>query len=102
MNLLIDEWRGWRLINRVDNRSYYVHDTKGGTALLVTHSDGNRAIPVSRGDVWDASIGWDTCYPGFCPEPEIGRKRTKITLRRPLAAGARHDGTLSAVLRAAK
>lgn len=30
----------------------------------------------------DAAIGWDTAQPGFAPETDLGRKRTKITIYR--------------------
>ena len=41
-------------------------------------------LPAARGRVVDAQIGWDEGTPGFVREKNVGRRHTKVTIRRVL------------------
>lgn len=65
-------------------------------AIIITQNGHNLHRLVEQ--VVHAQVGWDIARPGFCREKDLGKRRTKVTIYRPLAHGTQYHYTLNNVL----
>lgn len=61
-----------------DLRTYYILDG----ALIVCRN--GLDLPGLAGQACDCAVGWDVAQPGFAPEGQIGKRRSKVTIYRIL------------------
>ena len=85
--------RRLRSTTQDNGRWYYCASSP---TLAIVRVDGGDLHSLT-GYVVDAQVGWDDGTPGFVREANVGRRHTKVTIRRRID-GRQCDATLSAVL----
>jgi len=100
MNVLIDRSGAARVrwtAKANGNRWYYCAAPPRLAIVRVDGMDLSSAI----GRVADVQIGWDNGTAGFVHDANIGRRHTKITIRRVLPVGTAYQDTLMSLLNGA-
>lgn len=67
-----------------------------GDAIIIIQNGHNLHSLAEQ--VVNAQVGWDIARPGFCREKDLGKRRTKVTIYRPLLHITQYHYTLGKVL----